>query len=111
MSTSSNLNPSANASAPDEILAALRSELDIIDVHLLETIHARLQCCERIGHHKKQYGVAMMQPQRIGVVQRRAAEFAAGHGVSGSFLRELYDLIIAETCRLEEQIIGSAAPQ
>jgi len=53
----------------------------------------------------------MMQPQRIGVVQQRAAEFAASHGVSGSFLKELYDLIIAETCRLEDKIIGSAASQ
>jgi len=52
MSTSS-WNQSASASTPDEALAALRHDLDAIDTRLLETIHARLQCCERIGHHKK----------------------------------------------------------
>lgn len=111
MNTNSTSVQSASASHPNEVLEALRGDLDAIDARLLETIHARLQCCQRIGHHKKQHGVPMMQPHRIGVVQRRAAEFATSRGVSGSFLKELYDLIIAETCRLEDQIIGSAASQ
>jgi len=111
MNTNSTSVPPASTSHADEVLEALRCDLDAIDARLLQTIHARLQCCKRIGHHKKQHGVPMMQPHRIGVVQRRAAEFAASHGVSGSFLKALYDLVIAETCRLEDQIIGSAASQ
>ena len=46
------------------------------------------------------------QPQRIGVVQARAADFARAHGMNAEFLRMLYELIIAETCRLEDEVIG-----
>ncbi len=84
----------------------MRRELDTIDATLLRTLKARLACCERIGEHKKIHGVPMMQPHRIGIVQARAAEFAAAQGVSAPFLRALYELIIAETCRLEDAIIA-----
>ncbi len=88
-------------------LQALRGELDAIDQRLLELVRERLECCCRIGHWKKQHGVPMMQPARIGVVQERAAAFAMAHGLSGEFLRRLYALIIEETCRLEDAIIGA----
>jgi chorismate mutase len=95
----------AGLQGTNDVLEAMRRELDAIDATLLQTIKARLDCCARIGHHKKAHAVPMMQPHRIGIVQARAAEFAAAHGVSGPFLRELYELIIAETCRIEDAII------
>jgi chorismate mutase-like protein len=87
-------------------LEALRAELDATDVQLLEAVRHRLDICARIGHHKKAYAIPMMQPQRIGVVQERAAAFAAAHAIQPEFLRALYTLIIDETCRLEETIIA-----
>lgn len=89
------------------ILRTLRDELDGLDRTLLETIRRRLDCCCRIGLHKRDHSIPMMQPHRIGVVQERAAAFATEHGVSPVFLRALYELIIAETCRLEDEIIGA----
>ncbi len=88
------------------ILQLLRDELDGLDRTLLETVRRRLDCCCRIGLHKRDHAIPMMQPHRIGVVQERAAVFAAEHGVSPVFLRALYELIITETCRLEDEIIG-----
>ena len=88
-------------------LQALRDELDAIDQQLLALVRERLECCCRIGHWKKQHGVPMMQPGRIGVVQDRAAAFAMAHGLSAEFLRRLYAHIIEETCRLEDAIIGA----
>jgi len=88
------------------ILQLLRDELDGLDRTLLETVRRRLDCCCRIGLHKRDHAIPMMQPHRIGVVQERAAAFAAEHGVSPVFLRALYELIITETCRLEDEIIG-----
>lgn len=98
------LGPGVDAQA---LLAALRAELDRIDALLLETLRQRLDCCRRIGQLKKRHAIPMMQPQRIGVVQARAAAFAKIHGLSPEFLHALYELIIAETCRLEGEIIGS----
>jgi chorismate mutase-like protein len=90
----------------EQRLSELRAELDRIDCQVLETIRARLDCCRRIGLLKRDAAIPMMQPHRIGIVQQRAADFAAAHGLSAPFLRSIYDLVIAETCRLEDEIIG-----
>jgi len=92
---------------PAQVLQALRDELDALDRTLLETLRQRLDCCCRIGLHKRDHAIPMMQPHRIGVVQERAATFAAEHGMNPEFLRTLYELVITETCRLEDEIIGT----
>lgn len=97
-----NSNPEAFA-----VLQLLRDELDGIDWRLMETLRQRLECCCRIGLHKRAHAIPMMQPQRIGIVQQRASEFAANHGIRGEFLRALYALVIEETCRLELEVIGA----
>jgi chorismate mutase len=51
----------------------------------------------------------MMQPHRIAIVQERAASFAAEHDIDAKFLNRLYDLIIDETCRVEDLVIAGAA--
>jgi 4-amino-4-deoxychorismate mutase len=96
--------------APGADLAALRDRLDRIDRQLLDTLRDRLACCLDIAHVKRRNEIPMMQPHRIGLVHRRAADYAAEHGVDGDFLRRLYDLVIDETYRLEDTAIGAAAP-
>lgn len=83
-------------------LEDLRAKLDRIDGRLLEQLRDRINCCLEIADYKREHNVAMMQPQRIAVVQERAARYGAEHGIDGDFLRSLYDLIIAETCRVED---------
>lgn len=87
-------------------LETLRSRLDAIDMRLLECLRDRIACCVEIADVKRCADVAMMQPQRIAVVQERAARYGAEHGIDGEFLRALYDLIIAETCRVEDLVIA-----
>ena len=86
-------------------LEVLRAQLDRVDEQLREVLRARLDCCIRIAEHKREHAVPMMQPHRIGIVQDRAARFARKHGISESFIRSLYDLIIGETCRVETIVI------
>jgi chorismate mutase len=93
-------------SSPQQVLTSLRDELDGIDRALLDTLRARLALCCRIGAHKARHAIAMMQPHRIGIVQARAADFAKLHGIDPAFLQALYELIIAETCRLEDEVIA-----
>ncbi|WP_033438627.1 chorismate mutase family protein [Saccharothrix sp. NRRL B-16314] len=91
----------------DQRLEELRAELDRIDFRFLDVLRERIELCVRIAEHKREHGVPMMQPHRIGVVQQRAAEYGREHGVDGDFLRNLYDLVIAETCRVEDLVIGN----
>ncbi|WP_435923425.1 chorismate mutase family protein [Paenibacillus sp. DYY-L-2] len=90
----------------EEGLERLRSDLDRIDEKLLDTLKARLECCVQIGLYKRDNNIPMMQPNRVNFVQERAARFAAENGISPDFLRGLYDLIISETCRVEDIVIG-----
>lgn len=94
----------------DRGLEKLRSELDGIDARLLDTLKERIDCCVRIAHHKREHSIPMMQPHRIGLVQERAARYAATHGIDATFLRRLYESIIAETCRVEDEVIGHTPP-
>ena len=90
-------------------LEALRHELDTIDERLLDAIRRRIECCARIARVKREASVPMMQPHRIGIVQRRAAAYGEQHGVDRDFLRRLYEVIITETCRVEDLVIGDGA--
>jgi chorismate mutase-like protein len=92
-----------------EDLERLRAQLDALDRVLLDTVRDRIGCCVRIGAVKRRDGVPMMQPHRIAVVQQRAATYAAEHGVDATFLHRLYELIIEETCRVEDLVIAGGA--
>jgi chorismate mutase len=104
-----------HASGPDafaEDLESLRAQLDALDQVLLDTVRDRIRCCVRIAEVKRRQSVPMMQPHRIAIVQERAASYAAEHGIDAKFLDRLYDLIIDETCRIEDLVIaddGAAA--
>jgi 4-amino-4-deoxychorismate mutase len=105
----------AREKADPGTLEALRADLDRIDAELLAALGARVDVCRSIALYKREHGVPMMQPDRIGVVQQRAARFAEANGLDLTFMKRLYDLIIGETCRIEDLIIdadiesGSAA--
>lgn len=95
--------------APEQALERMRSDLDHVDQRLLEALRDRLDCCRRIARHKRRHGVDMMQPARIGVVHDRAERFGRQHDLDPAFLHRLYDVIIDETCRVEDLIIDEPA--
>ncbi|MGW1196480.1 chorismate mutase family protein [Streptomyces sp. NPDC002536] len=93
---------------PESELQDLRAELDGIDAVFLDALRQRIECCVRIARHKAEHDVPMMQPGRIGLVKDRAARYGEAHGIDTSFLHRLYDVIIAETCRVEDIVIENA---
>jgi 4-amino-4-deoxychorismate mutase len=88
-------------------LEGLRAQLDKTDERLLDIVRDRIQLCVRIGEYKRQHAIAMMQPHRVNAVHARAEAFAIQNGLNPEFLRKLYDTIIEETCRLEDEVIGN----
>jgi chorismate mutase-like protein len=99
----------AREKADQNTLEKLRAELDRIDADFLEALGARVAVCRSIAYYKREHGVPMMQPHRIGVVQQRAAKFAEANSLELTFMKQLYDLIIGETCRIEDLIIDAEA--
>jgi 4-amino-4-deoxychorismate mutase len=101
------LHPTAeDPNAGAEELERLRAQLDALDQDLLDAVRDRIRCCVRIAEVKRRHGISMMQPHRIAIVHDRAASYAAAHGIDAEFLSRLYDLIIDETCRVEDRVIG-----
>ena len=86
-------------------LADLRAELDGIDDRLLDDVRARIEVCTRIAVIKRKHAIPVMQPLRVGAVHEHAHGYALDHDMSPKFLHDLYDLLIAETCRLEDLIV------
>ncbi|MFI9422201.1 chorismate mutase family protein [Streptomyces achromogenes] len=83
----------------------LRAILNDIDNSLLRVIERRIACCVRIAEYKREHDVPMMQPHRIEAAHRRADDFAAATGLDRAFLHKLYDLLIEESCRVEDLVI------
>ncbi|MDO4254536.1 MAG: chorismate mutase family protein [Kocuria sp.] len=96
---------------PDVTLRDRRDELDRLDAQFLDILRRRIECCVSIAQLKREHDIPMMQPERVGFVHQRAEAFGREHGISTDFLRRLYEVIITETCRVEDLIIdGSPAP-
>lgn len=99
-----------DAQSGEQKLVELRIELDQIDEVLKAAIRDRIGVCVRVAHVKRDHAIPMMQPGRVGVVIERARSFASANGLSPDFLEQLYRSMIAEACRVEDEIIdGSAA--
>ncbi|SDD41619.1 chorismate mutase [Rhodococcus tukisamuensis] len=92
---------------PQQQLEALRTELDGIDSALLEVVRDRIELCCRIAVLKRRHSIPMMQPRRVGAVHEHARTYALSHDLSPEFLDDLYDVLITETCRVEDLIIDA----
>jgi chorismate mutase len=88
-----------------EKLSIFRKELDEIDRQLMDALARRFAVCRRVALYKARMNIPIMQPGRVAEVKQRAAERALSAGLHEEFGRELYDLIIAEACGLENEII------
>jgi chorismate mutase-like protein len=90
----------------DTELNRLRDELDAIDNRLKEALKDRFVQIRRIAEYKKERCIAIMQPDRMDAVHQKADSFASEHGIDAGLLRRLYDILIAESCRIENTVIG-----
>ncbi|MGC5161824.1 chorismate mutase [Rhodococcus sp. DT1] len=96
------------APTPETELDALRTELDRVDRALLDDVRDRLALCARVAELKRRHNIAVLQPDRMQTVHRRAQDYAHRNGLSGDFVEALYTLLIGEACRLEDDIVAAA---
>jgi chorismate mutase len=95
-----------------EQLLQFRKELDELDRRLMETLAERFAVCRQVAEYKAEHQIPMMQPARVLEVKKRAVERALTAGLTERFGIDLYDLIISEACRMEDEIIEAVvSPQ
>lgn len=82
-----------------------------MDEQIVSLLARRFAICREVAAYKSEAGIPMMQTGRVNEVKRRAAERGRAQGLSERFVTSLYDLIIDEACRIEDEIIDRAAGQ
>jgi chorismate mutase len=92
-------------------LEPFRRRLDVIDDEIARLLGERLQICRDVAVYKSEHGIPMMQPERVEIVRARYLERGAEHQLPEQFASDLFDLLIATTCRLEDELMDRLAAE
>jgi 4-amino-4-deoxychorismate mutase len=86
-------------------LEPFRRRLDTLDEQIPRLLGERFAVCREIALHKRTHGIPMMQPQRVAEVRARYLARGADFQLPADFTAALFDLVIAATCRMEDELI------
>jgi 4-amino-4-deoxychorismate mutase len=92
-------------------LEPFRRRLDGIDDQIAKLLGERLEICREVAVYKSEHEIPMMQPQRVKVVRERYLARGAEHNLPEDFSAALFDLLIATTCRLEDELMDRIASE
>jgi chorismate mutase-like protein len=96
----------------DNGLGAFRERLDSIDAEIARLLGERFQICREVAEYKSEHGIPMMQPERVAEVRARYLARGAAVNLPTDFTGDLFELLIAATCRLEDELMeGAATPE
>jgi len=90
-------------------LEPFRRRLDTIDDEIARLLGERLQICREVAVYKSRHGIPMMQPDRVKLVRERYLARGAEQRLPQQFTSDLFDLLIATTCRLEDELMDELA--
>jgi 4-amino-4-deoxychorismate mutase len=90
-------------------LDRFRARLDELDDVLARLLGARFDVCREIALHKREHRIPTMQPGRVAEVRARYLARGADVGLPADFTADFFELLIAATCRMEDELIGTPA--
>ena len=88
-----------------EGLEPFRKRLDEIDEALARLLGERFQICREVAVYKSEHEIPMMQPGRVEVVRQRYLDRGTAVTLPADFCGDLFDLLIAATCREEDELM------
>ncbi|HTW43535.1 MAG TPA: chorismate mutase [Solirubrobacteraceae bacterium] len=86
-------------------LDPFRVRLDELDDQITGLLGERFQICREIACYKGAHGVPMMQPERVAEVRARYISRGEQAQLPREFSEELFELLIAATCRMEDELM------
>jgi chorismate mutase-like protein len=92
-----------------EGLEPFRRRLDEIDERIARLLGERLDICRDVAVYKSEHEIPMMQPDRVEAVRERYLARGAEVGLPEDFTSQLFELLIATTCRLEDELMEKLA--
>jgi 4-amino-4-deoxychorismate mutase len=87
-------------------LDPFRRRLDALDEQIGRLLGERFATCREIALYKRDQAIPVMQPDRIAEVRARYLARGAEVDLPGDFTEALLELMIAATCKMEEELIA-----
>lgn len=92
-------------------LEPFRRRLDEIDEAIAKLLGERLEICREVAVYKSEHEIPMMQPERVKLVRERYLARGAEANLPQDFTADLFDLLIATTCKLEDELMDEIAAE
>ncbi len=86
-------------------LEPFRRRLDALDEEITRLLGARFDIIREVASYKRANEIPMMQPDRIAEVRARYLARAAELEIPLDFTANLFELLIAASCKLEDELI------
>lgn len=86
-------------------LEPFRRRLDRLDDEIARLLGERFEICREVALYKSAQGIPMMQPERVEEVRSRYLARGAEADLPAEFSGELFDLLIAATCKEEDALM------
>jgi 4-amino-4-deoxychorismate mutase len=90
-------------------LEPFRRRLDVIDDEIARLLGERFDICREVALYKSAHEIPMMQPDRVVEVRARYLARGAQVDLPADFTAGLFDLLIAATCRAEDELMEAEA--
>jgi chorismate mutase len=90
-------------------LEPFRRRLDVIDDEIARLLGERFEICREVAVYKSENEIPMMQPDRVEIVRARYLERGAEASLPEEFSADLFDLLIAATCKAEDELMDRLA--
>jgi chorismate mutase len=90
-------------------LEPFRRRLDVIDDEIARLLGERFEICREVALYKSAHGIPMMQPNRVKEVRSRYLARGAEVDLPADFTGDLFDLLIAATCKAEDELMEARA--
>ncbi len=88
-------------------LAGYRAEIDQLDDQIIRLLGRRFAIAREVGALKARTSQPVRQQARIQQVLDRCAAAGASESLNPAFVRNLYQLIIEEMCRVEDELVAA----
>jgi chorismate mutase len=92
-----------------EGLEPYRRRLDGLDDEIARLLGERFEICREVALYKSDHEIPMMQPDRVDEVRARYLARGAEVDLPADFTGDLFDLLIAATCKAEDELMEARA--
>ena len=89
-----------------ETIAALRKQIDEIDMSLAETLAKRMRISREIGQYKKEHDMAILQASRYDEIIKRRMSDGMSMGMDPEFMKVIFEAIHAESVRQQMEVMN-----